>query len=108
MLLNAANIPSDKTRQPEREESSYAFTGGVLGFCFYWLAFVIPFFVYGLNTPFFLLYTWPFFLALMPVSVLIGIAIHRLVSGRLWLSVILTGSLVVLLFWQVFLMLTGW
>lgn len=108
MLLNAANLSDDEARAREREEPVSAFTGGVLGFCFYWLAFAIPFFVYGLNTPFFLLYTWPFFLALMPVSVLIGIAIHRLVSGRLWLSVPLTGVLVVLLFWQVFRLLTGW
>lgn len=52
MLINAANIPSDKKKSLEKEEPSYAFAGGVLGFSFYWLAFVLPFIVYGLNTPF--------------------------------------------------------
>lgn len=108
MLINAANTPSDKKKSLEKEEPSYAFAGGVLGFSFYWLAFVLPFIVYGLNTPFFLLYTWPFFLALMPISVLLGIGINKLVSGRLLISVPLCGVLVVMLFWQTFLLLTGW
>lgn len=108
MLINAANIPADKKTSLDKEEPSYAFAGGVLGFSFYWLAFVLPFIVYGLNTPFFLLYTWPFFLALMPISVLLGIGINKLVSGRLLISVPLCGVLVVMLFWQTFLLLTGW
>ncbi|VEB54872.1 membrane protein [Salmonella enterica subsp. enterica] len=40
------------------------------------------FLLYGPNTLFFFLYTWPFFLALMPVSVIIGIALHLLVKGQ--------------------------
>ncbi|AJJ62691.1 DUF3561 family protein [Yersinia aldovae] len=94
--------------QCEREEPSYSFLGGATGFVFYWLAFAIPFFVYGLNTVFFLLYTWPFFLALMPVSVLIGIALSMLTRSNLLLTVVGTGIAVVCLFWMLFSFLTGW
>lgn len=87
---------------------SYVFIGGVLGFSFYWLAFVMPFIIYGLNTPLFLLYTWPFFLALMPLSVLIGIGIHKWVAGSLLISVPLCAVIVIMLFWQTFSLLTGW
>ncbi|CAI0736726.1 Inner membrane protein ygbE [Serratia entomophila] len=92
----------------DKEEPSYSFLGGVCGFAFYWLAFAVPFLVYGSNTLFFLLYTWPFFLALMPVSVLIGIALSMLLRGRLILTLLLTGAIVLCLFWLVFSFLTGW
>ncbi|MNH39822.1 Inner membrane protein YgbE [compost metagenome] len=68
----------------------------------------MPFLVYGSNTLFFLLYTWPFFLALMPVSVLIGITLSMLLRGRLLLTLLLTGVIVLCLFWLVFSFLTGW
>ncbi|ACY83547.1 hypothetical protein ETAE_0700 [Edwardsiella piscicida] len=108
MLINAANRSADELTTAEREEPSYAFSGGVLGFVFYWLAFALPFVVYGTNTLLFMLYTWPFFLALLPVSVLVGILIHRLLSGRLLFSVPLCALLVVTLFWQTFSLLSGW
>ncbi|MCF1612335.1 DUF3561 family protein, partial [Serratia marcescens] len=60
------------------------------------------------NTLFFLLYTWPFFLALMPLSVLIGITLSMLLRGRLILTLLLTGAIVLCLFWLVFSFLTGW
>jgi Protein of unknown function (DUF3561). len=66
------------------------------------------FLVYGSNTLFFLLYTWPFFLALMPLSVLIGITLSMLLRGRLILTLLLTGAIVLCLFWLVFSFLTGW
>ncbi|MFV8768393.1 DUF3561 family protein, partial [Yersinia enterocolitica] len=44
-MLNITQITIDEQR--EREEPSYSFLGGVTGFVFYWLAFAIPFFVYG-------------------------------------------------------------
>ncbi|MBB1241868.1 DUF3561 family protein, partial [Klebsiella pneumoniae] len=81
---------------------------GVSGFVFYWLAFALPFLVYGSNTLFFLLYTWPFFLALMRLSVLIGITLSMLLRGRLILTLLLTGAIVLCLFWLVFSFLTGW
>jgi hypothetical protein len=39
------------------------------------------FLIYGSNTLFFFLYTWPFFLALMPVAVVVGIALHSLLKA---------------------------
>lgn len=100
-------IDSKQSKQ-EREEPSYSFLGGVSGFVFYWLAFALPFLVYGSNTLFFLLYTWPFFLALMPLSVLIGITLSMLLRGRLILTLLLTGTIVLCLFWLVFSFLAGW
>jgi hypothetical protein len=97
-----------KQSKQEREEPSYSFLGGVSGFVFYWLAFALPFLVYGSNTLFFLLYTWPFVLALMPLSVLIGITLSMLLRGRLILTLLLTGTIVLCLFWLVFSFLTGW
>lgn len=97
-----------KQSKQEREEPSYSFLGGVSGFVFYWLAFALPFLVYGSNTLFFLLYTWPFFLALMPLSVLIGITLSMLLRGRLILTLLLTGTIVLCPFWLVFSFLTGW
>ena len=97
-----------KQSKQEKEEPSYSFLGGVSGFVFYWLAFALPFLVYGSNTLFFLLYTWPFFLALMPLSVLIGITLSMLLRGRLILTLLLTGAVVLCLFWLVFSFLTGW
>ncbi|SPW25979.1 Inner membrane protein ygbE [Edwardsiella tarda] len=72
------------------------------------MAFALPFAVYGTNTLLFLLYTWPFFLALLPVSVLIGILLNRWLSGRLLFSLPLCALLVVTLFWQTFIALSGW
>lgn len=50
-MQNVTQIMNDE--QQEEEEPSYSFSGGVTGFVFYWLAFAIPFFVYGPNTVFF-------------------------------------------------------
>ncbi|MEY4922495.1 MAG: inner membrane protein ygbE [Pseudomonadota bacterium] len=105
-MQNVTQITIDE--QCEQEESSYPFLGGVTGFIFYWLAFAIPFLVYGSNTVFFLLYTWPLFLALMPVSVLIGIALSMLTRDNLFFTVGGTGVVVVCLFWMLFSFLTGW
>ena len=62
----------------------------------------------GSNTLFFFLYTWPFFLALLPASVLIGIVFSQLLRGRLFWSAILTALAVVCLFWLLFSFLSGW
>ncbi|AKH89905.1 DUF3561 family protein [Edwardsiella tarda] len=108
MLMNATNRPVDELSRADYDEPSYALSGGVAGFLFYWLAFALPFAVYGTNTLLFLLYTWPFFLALLPVSVLIGILLNRWLSGRLLFSLPLCALLVVTLFWQTFIALSGW
>ncbi|CAM4190928.1 DUF3561 family protein [Serratia silvae] len=105
-MQNATPLVIDSQLEPE--EPSYSFLGGTSGFVFYWLAFTVPFMVYGPNTLFFLLYTWPFFLALMPVSVLLGIVFSVVLRGRLFLMLLLTGITVICLFWLVFSFLSGW
>ena len=78
-----------------------------MGFVAWLLALAIPFLIYGPNTLFFLLYTWPFFLALMPVSVVVGIALHSIVNGKLLYSVVLTALTVVAMFGALFMWLMG-
>lgn len=96
-------------KKPEAEEDpSYSMLGGLTGFAFFWLALAIPFVRFGSNTLFFLLYTWPFFLTLIPVSVLIGIAFSALFNGSLLKALPLTGLSVMCVFWMVFSFLSGW
>lgn len=92
----------------EREEPSWSFPGGVVGFVSWWVALAIPFLLYGSNTLFFFLYTWPFFLALLPVSVLVGIATNVLLRGQLLWTMLITALLVICLFWLLFTLLSGW
>ncbi|WON76286.1 DUF3561 family protein [Serratia sp. UGAL515B_01] len=94
--------------QPEEDDPSYSFLGGVSGFVLYWLALLIPFILYGSNTLFFLLYTWPLFLALMPVSVILGVIISVLLHDRLIPTLFVTSASVIFLFWLVFRFLSGW
>ncbi|AVF37093.1 DUF3561 family protein [Rahnella sikkimica] len=96
------------TDSSDNEEPSYSMQGGFIGFVFYWLALAIPFLVYGSNTLFFLLYTWPFFLALMPVSVLIGIALSMFFRGNWFKTSVTSGICVISMFWTVFSFLSGW
>lgn len=44
--------PITTTDSADTEEPSYSMQGGFIGFVFYWLAFAIPFLVYGSNTLF--------------------------------------------------------
>lgn len=112
IMQNVTQLTISKTRPAQQEEDdgvSYLFMGAVTGFSFYWLAFTIPFLVYGSNTTFFfMLYTWPFFLALMPFSVLVGVGFSFLLRGYLFYTLFATGLTVVCLFWLVFSFLTGW
>lgn len=103
-----ANIVNVPAAERAAEEPSYGFWGAMAGFIFYWLAFAVPILTYGANALFFLLYTWPFFLALIPVSVLIGLVFSVLLAGRLLLMILCIGLSVFCLFWLVFAMLTGW
>ena len=52
-----------------------------VGFVSWLLALGIPFLIYGGNTLFFFS-TPPFFPALMPVAVVVGIALHSLLNGN--------------------------
>ena len=82
--------------------------GCVIGFLAYWCALAIPFLLFGSNTLFFFLYTWPFFLALLPVAVVAGIALNTLLSGQWLWTALATVILVVSLFWLMFSFLSGW
>ncbi|STM07780.1 putative cytochrome oxidase subunit [Escherichia coli] len=54
----------------------------MVGFISWLFALAMPMLIYGSNTLFFFIYTWPFFLALMPVAVVVGIALHSLMDGK--------------------------
>lgn len=98
-------IISPASAAPDAEETTWTFPGALVGFVAWLLALGFPFLFYGSNTLFFFLYTWPFFLALMPVAVVIGIALHSLLSGRLLVSSVVTIMTVILLFGVLFLWL---
>ncbi|MBD3720382.1 DUF3561 family protein [Klebsiella pneumoniae] len=82
-------------------------SGAAVGFISWLLALGIPFLLYGSNTLFFLPLHRPFFLALMPVAVVVGIALHSLLNGKLLYSVSATILTVGLMFALLFLWLLG-
>ncbi len=98
-LLTQADTLSDT------EYTAWSLPGGIIGFVSWLLALGFPFLMYGSNTLFFFLYTWPFFLALMPVAVVVGVALHSLLARRLLLSCIATLFGVGLMFGVLFLWL---
>ncbi|WP_244584393.1 DUF3561 family protein, partial [Escherichia coli] len=51
--------------------------------------------------------TWPFFLALMPVAVVVGIALHSLMDGKLRYSIVFTLVTVGIMFGALFMWLLG-
>ncbi|QJT82340.1 DUF3561 family protein [Kosakonia sp. MUSA4] len=108
-MRNSQNITL--TRSPSlpatADETTWSFPGAVVGFVAWLLALAIPFMIYGSNTLFFFLYTWPFFLALMPVSVVVGIALHSLLGGRLLYSSVATLLTVAAMFGVLFMWLLG-
>lgn len=108
-MRNAQNITITRTEPmtTENEETTWSLSGAVVGFVAWLLALGIPFMFYGSNTLFFFLYTWPFFLALLPVSVVIGIALHSLMNGKLLYSIVVTLITVEALFGLLFLWLLG-
>lgn len=86
-MRNSQNIYLSRSETvAASEETTWSFPGALVGFVSWLLALGIPFLLYGPNTLFFLLYTWPFFLALMPVAVVVGIAVHSLLDGKLALQ----------------------
>lgn len=98
-MRNSSNyyIPqADSRAMPE--EKTWSVPGAIIGFLSWLLALGMPFLLYGLNTLFFFLYTWPFFLALLPLSVVIGIAMYSLSGGKLVLSALTTILLVAVMF----------
>lgn len=89
------------------DETTWSFPGAIVGFVSWLLALGIPFLIYGGNTLFFFLYTWPFFLALMPVAVVVGIALHSLMDGKLRYSIVFTLVTVGIMFGALFMWLLG-
>ncbi|BDH44790.1 membrane protein [Salmonella enterica subsp. enterica serovar Choleraesuis] len=79
------------------DETSWSLSGGAIGFVAWLVSLGLPFILFGASTPFILMYTWPFFLALLPVAVLTGVALHALLGGRLRYSVIATLLAVMLM-----------
>ncbi|PKH20014.1 hypothetical protein CIG19_19230 [Enterobacterales bacterium CwR94] len=104
------NVTPMLARKDEREYEtpSRSFPGGVIGFACWWVALATPFLLLGANTLFFFLYTWPFFLALLPVAVVTGAGMSLLVRGRLFWCAIATAVVVTALFWLLYLFLTVW
>ena len=91
----------------ETEETIWSLSGAAVGFAAWLMALGLPFLLYGRNTLLFFLYTWPFFLALLPVSVVVGVALHSLLNGRLPWSIVATMIAVTAMFGLLFLWLLG-
>ncbi|SCB94363.1 DUF3561 family protein [Kosakonia oryziphila] len=108
-MRNSQNITLTRSQSlpATADETTWSFPGAVVGFVAWLLALAIPFMIYGPNTLFFFLYTWPFFLALMPVSVVVGIALHSLLDGRLLYSIVATLLTVAAMFGVLFMWLLG-
>lgn len=98
-------LPGRANTLSDTDEPAWSLPGGVIGFAAWLLALGFPFLIYGSNALFFFLYTWPFFLALMPVAVVVGVALYSLLDHRLLLSTIATLLGVGLLFGILFLWL---
>lgn len=90
------------------DEPRSVLPGGVIGFVCYWCALAIPFLLYGSSTLFFFLYTWPFFLALFPVSVLTGMVLNTWLRGQLLWTFLICVVAVACRFWLLFLFLSRW
>ena len=108
-MRNSHNITlTNNDSLTEDEETTWSLPGAVVGFISWLFALAMPMLIYGSNTLFFFIYTWPFFLALMPVSVLIGIVLSVLSRGNLLFTIGGSGIAVLCLFWMLFSFLTGW
>ncbi len=66
-MRNSHNITlTNNDSLTEDEETTWSLPGAVVGFISWLFALAMPMLIYGSNTLFFFIYTWPFFLALMP------------------------------------------
>ncbi|MEX7431337.1 DUF3561 family protein [Klebsiella pneumoniae] len=104
-MRNTQNLSIIRSEPPPAigDETTWSLSGAAVGFISWLLALGIPFLLYGSNT----LFSWPFFLALMPVAVVVGIALHSLLNGKLLYSVSATILTVGLMFALLFLWLLG-
>lgn len=97
-----------KQHDSSGEKAGASLSGGIIGFFAYLLALATPFFYFGGSVLFFFLYTWPFFLALLPVSVIVGIALSIWLNRRLFWTLLFTLLIVISFFWLLFSCLAGW
>ena len=107
-MRNSQNITISRSDTiTTSDETTWSLPGAAVGFVAWLLALGIPFLIYGPNTLFFFIYTWPFFLALLPVAIVAGIALHSLLKGLLLLSITCTLLVVGAMFGALFLWLLG-
>lgn len=61
-MRNTQNLSIIRSEPPPAigDETTWSLSGAAVGFISWLLALGIPFLLYGSNTLFFLLYTWPF------------------------------------------------
>lgn len=106
-MRNSHNITlTNNDSLTEVEDTTWSLPGAVVGFLSWLCALAIPMLIYGSNTLLFLS-TWPFFLALMPVAVVVGIALHSLMDGKLRYSIVFTLATVGIMFGALFMWLLG-
>ena len=99
-MRNSHNITlTNNDSLTEDEETTWSLPGAVVGFISWLFALAMPLF--------FFIYTWPFFLALMPVAVVVGIALHSLMDGKLRYSIVFTLVTVGIMFGALFMWLLG-
>ncbi len=106
-MLNITPILPRKSF-PQTTAPLRAWPGGVVGIVCWWIAVAVPLMLYGSSTLLFFFWTWPFFLALLPVSVVIGIATRALMHGQLIWTMLVSALLVICLFWLFFMLLISW
>ncbi|HFZ8995456.1 TPA: DUF3561 family protein [Citrobacter freundii] len=106
-MRNSHNITFSESDAGPSDETNWSFPGAIVGFISWLLILGLPFLIYGPNTLFFFLYTWPFFLALMPVAVVAGVSLHSLMPGKLICTIVSTLLTVGAMFGALFMWLLG-
>ena len=107
-MRNSHNITlTNNDSLTEVEDTTWSLPGAVGGLLSGLCALAMPMVIYGSNTLLFFIYTWPFFLALMPVAVVVGIALHSLMDGKLRYSIVFTLATVGIMFGALFMWLLG-
>ena len=76
-MRNSHNITlTNNDSLTEDEETTWSLPGAVVGSISWIFALAMPMFIYGSDALFFFIYTWPVYLALMPIAVEVGYALH--------------------------------
>ena len=101
-MRNSHNITlTNNDSLTEVEDTTWSLPGAVVGFLSWLCALAIPMLIYGSNTLLFFFYTWPF------VAVVVGIALHSLMDGKLRYSIVFTLATVGIMFGALFMWLLG-